>query len=277
MAGLLFVLGSVFASDAQGKSAGILIIVGGLFVSIAVVFIHWRHTFLDKRLPAVVRLVVLTALAVGFTMAGVSSLYFDAVKNTETFNTIIGTRFFNAPQAGLTAFLSAAFLPNETVVHPINQLLYVQINNRTNVPRRIAGISIESAERKWWWPSWAWEWPTWSKLCPVELKTTHLVWAAIDLKNASEIADKLNFERMYSGKSLAPNETASGWMAWECPKGTACLSSKLRIGIADTSGSTSWQVIDEPPVAPTMQMAPLRLIRQFDLSTIPLSLRSSCR
>jgi hypothetical protein len=73
-------IGSALAFDAQYRWAGIFVLIGGFWAGAAGLFIHHRHRFLKKRLPAVARLVLLTALVVGFSTLGLSSWKFNARK-----------------------------------------------------------------------------------------------------------------------------------------------------------------------------------------------------
>jgi hypothetical protein len=229
---------------------------------------------LGKRLPAVGRLILLTTLSCVFTTLGISSAYFVANKENDFFNTTVAVSIFNPPQP-LTALLGIVFSPNDIAVYPINDFLYLEIANRTGVQRRISGISAEIGQQKWWWP---WSWPTWTKLCPVDLRAMELTFGK-NPKNLTRLGNELNLDVQIRDKPIGANDTAAGWIAFECPKNAICAPGLLRIGVSDTTGAVSWQVVTKPAIEPTLQNSSLHItgLPPVDLTSLSFRTLSSCR
>jgi hypothetical protein len=275
IAAIAYAVGYHYVFDPQYWTAGLLILASAITVTLAILFIHWRHTFRDKRVPALGVLIGLAALSTAFLSIGCTSVYFIANKDySERFFVTVSTTMLTPPVTPqtITPFSAISFLPNDVVVRPINQLTYFQITNNTNVPREIVGISVESGGQWFWWP-----WTAWTKQCPVNLHNDSLFWS-YDLKAAVRLNGRSYLEEQLRGHPLEPNKSAAGWIAFECRKNSQCDSKLVRIGISDAAGSTYWQIIVPPAVEPDLKQAMLDFLpEKVDLTKMPVRTVSSCR
>jgi hypothetical protein len=267
-------LGFGFAlfSDAQFRSPGIFFVIGGITTAACWCFVHVRHRWMEIESPAVAALVLFAITISSFVTLGASQWWFIANKDVEVFNAITATRIVNSPSRpeAMTVLLTVVEMPSEFIAHRVHQLVHLQITNRTNIARRIVGISADLGQESWWWP-------TWRRLCPVDLFNSQLLWA-FDFRKAILLSSEYNLENKIRDKPIPPNESISGWMAFECPKDFACSgNAPLRIGILDASGVTSWLVMTSPAIPPTLQDSFMRSTGQIDLTTKAFRPVSSCR
>jgi hypothetical protein len=189
----------------------------GIISAICRVYLHVRHRVFNKRTPEL-------SILLAFCASIACLMYGPALPVS-----------------------SAAFLPTETVIRPISHLMYVRVTNRTSQPRRLAGIAIEVADKKSWWPSWLWEPSRWTRLCQVPLHDAPLI-AAIDATHARKIGDGDNLENVIGDNPLSPFDTVSRMDGVGMPKwqGLPCKSHKNRIVryrrrliVADNRGAIS--------------------------------------
>jgi hypothetical protein len=169
----------------------------------------------------------------------------------------------------MSIFTAAWFASKEIVFRPINQLISLRITNKKNTPARITGVSLEVGSDLWWWPNW-------TLLCPVELRGAKLMIAPSGIDNAALVADDTVLENVLADKPIASADSAVGWMAWECPKSRKCDSKELRIGVADSAGVVSWQVISDPPIALNLFGSSLQIGPPIDLRGQSFKKQSAC-
>jgi hypothetical protein len=257
---ILLGIGGILAVDALYRWPGAFFFAAGIISAACGIYLHVRHRVLNKRIPALRVLLAFCASITCLITLAISQWWFIATKDSEIFNAIVPTVLYG-PRL---PFLSAAFLPAETVLRPISHLIYVRVTNRTNQPRRLAGIAIEVADRKSWWPDWLWEPSSWTRLCQVQLHDAPLI-VAIDATRARKVGEGNNLENVIADNPLPPFDTVSGWTAWGCPDGKDCPASRIRIGLFDTAGDLSWQTIEEQSVPPNLQDARIQFGPLFDL------------
>jgi hypothetical protein len=259
---ILLGLGGILSSDALYRWPGIFFFLAGVVSGVCGGYLHVRHRILNKRILAIRAILSFCASIVCLITLAISQWWFIATKDRDIFNVIVPTVLYG----NMLPILSASFLPNETIIRPINHLMYVRITNRTNQPRRLAGIAIEVAETRPWWPSWLWEPSSWTRLCQVQLHDAPLI-TGIDAEHMRKIDESNNLENVINDGKLAPFDTVSGWTAWECPKGKNCSPSRIRIGLSDTAGDLSWQTLEEQSVEPNLQSAKMTFGAPFSLES----------
>jgi hypothetical protein len=276
IAAIIFLVGGRLAFDAQYRWAGIFMCAGGVGCSALTAFIHHRHLLLKKKMAAVSSLLAFTAFIVGMTVLGLSQWWFKATKDSDSFNAIAVTSLIadtsQAPDK-VPPLVTIAFTPGDTIIHPVSMLLYMRVTNKQSTPAVLNGISLEISSNGWW--------KTWQRLCPVDLHASQLAWININQSGEATLfgADQ-NLEPKLMDKQLAPFETVSGWIAWECPKNALCAPEVLRIGLSDAAGSVSWQHVPSPvnlDIGSTLNAPGLRTAGRINILDSPRRVMRSCR
>jgi hypothetical protein len=191
---------------------------------------------------------------------GATSWWQASIKDRDSFNVTIGTLFrIDSGPDGSTRFSTATIINQaDTILHPINALLFVQTTNKQSFAANIVGFSLESSNDSWW--------PTWTKLCRVDLRNAQILWLS-DTDVTTLIGAEV-FETKAMAAPIAPMQPISGWTAWECPKGKTCDLKKLRVGISDAAGTVSWQVKTDPPISPDLLPLYLKIIGPVKLANV---------
>jgi hypothetical protein len=246
----------------------------GSFVAAA--FFHWRHQYLDKRLPALGKLVLLTVWVATFIALGASSWWFKATKDNDAFNILTVTTIFSTPSSigqDISRFVRVTNIVNEIEANPVSLLINLQINNKQTIPAALAGISLEVSSERWW--------PSWTKLCRVDLSIGQLMWINIGEQDGTLLSPKNALEYKAIELPIAPHDNVVGWTAWECPKGNKCEPQFFRIAVIDTAGLDTWQIIrnDGQPISLNLLRSKLEVIGPglVPLKNIPFKKISSCR
>ena len=270
---VILTIGGSLLLDAQLKWTGIFLVACALGSFVGVLLIHWRHRYRDKRIPAMGQLFFVMMWIILFFVLGISSWWFTAFKDRDSFNVIVGARLVNIPNPANPTFsrFSAALSLTEadTVLNPIDELLFVRVTNKQTVPVTISGLSLEVADDSWW------PFGGWIKLCRVDVRTAQIIFLRDD--GSANLLKAETFEKIAMSGPLAPALPINGWTAWECPKGDTCNRKYLRIGVSDSAGVMSWQVQKELPISPDFMDSGLMVLPGAPVKIGRPRLLSSCR
>jgi len=255
IAAILFAIGTVGWADAQLRFAGIFIFIGGCLTASFVVFLHVRHKFLGKKVPAILRMMAFSMCIGALVGSGATLWQEKSSSHLQLFNTLIGSGVASDPDK-TTGFFSADILDSEIVIRPTNFLVILHITNNQNVEGRISGLTLETSDSPWT--------PFWTKLCRVDLSASRLGYLLAEDKVTFFDPTDLLDPRL-TASPIPPHATVTGWTAWNCPKDRECASNKLRIGLADASGNVTYQILSRSDFPANINLGRLTPIETIHL------------
>ncbi len=135
----------------------------------------------------------------------------------------------------LTSLTAAAdTIYPETVLTPIDRLMYLRVTNKQKVPANIVGVQADASEGGWF--------SGWTKLCLVSLTARQIVHPDTARKTGMLASGLSEIFSEAAKKPVLPWESIAGFIGWECPLKRGC-GNTYRVGISDAAGNVSWQVI----------------------------------